>query len=86
MTFNVEGVEIGMEEILIVTTEIERERNRREDKLDVEVKELFFTISAKMESFHQSSSHRGFVLIDHYSSKQENGDISSSMPVSIKTP
>ena len=30
---------------------------------------LFFTISSKMESIHQSSSQKGFVRIDHYSSK-----------------
>ncbi|KAL9985833.1 hypothetical protein ACROYT_G008281 [Oculina patagonica] len=69
MSFKVEGIEIGLEEILIVTTEVEREQKRTEDKLDVEVRVLFFTISAKMENIHQSSSHRGFVLIDHYSSK-----------------
>ena len=46
-----------------------REQKRAEDKLDVELRVLCFTISAKMESIHQISSRRGFVLIDHYSSK-----------------
>ena len=46
-----------------------RKQTRTENKLKVEVKVLFFTISKKMESIQQSSSQKGFVVIDHYSSK-----------------
>ena len=46
-----------------------REQKRTEDKLDVEARVLFFTISAKMERIHHSSCRKGFVLIAHYTSE-----------------
>lgn len=46
-----------------------RDQKRTEEKLDVELGVLFLTISAKMERIHHSSCRKGFVLIDHYSSK-----------------
>ena len=37
--------------------------------MEIKAKVLFMTISSKMESICQSSSQKGFVRIDHYSSK-----------------
>lgn len=46
-----------------------REQTRTENKLEIEARVLFFTISKKMESIQRSSSQTGFVVIHHYSSK-----------------
>lgn len=69
MTFTVESIELGIEEILIVTTEIIRQQVTTEYQLKVEVTVPLFEISTKMTSIHPSSSYDGFVVIDHYSSK-----------------
>lgn len=69
MDLNVEGIELGLEEVLIVTMEYERDDSKTEETLEIKVRVLFFTISSKMENIYQSSSQRGFVRIDHYSSK-----------------
>ncbi|KAL9985827.1 hypothetical protein ACROYT_G008275 [Oculina patagonica] len=68
MNFSVEGIEIGMEDILIVTTEHERNDMRTENTTEIKARVIFFSISAKMKSIHQSSQVQGFVQIDHYSS------------------
>ena len=47
------------------------DNKRTEKSLDVKVRVLFFTISAKMKSLSQNSRVKGFVQIDHYSSKAE---------------
>ena len=46
-----------------------REQKRTEDKLDAEVRVLFFATSTKMERIHHSACRKGSVLIDHYTSK-----------------
>jgi len=66
--FNVQGMEIGMEDILIVTSEYERDDKRTEDTTEFKARVLFFSISGKLESIHKNSKVKGFVRIDHYSS------------------
>jgi len=69
MSFYVDSIEIGMEEILIVSMAHKRDERKIKDNIEVKVQVFFFTISSKMENIQQSSSQRGFVRIDHYSSK-----------------
>ena len=70
-----EGVGVGGQQVHLKATLmvyfnlICREQKRTEDNLDAEVRVLFFTISAKMERIHRSSFRKGFVLIDHYTSR-----------------
>ncbi|XP_073249464.1 uncharacterized protein [Porites lutea] len=61
-----------MEDILIVTSEHEREDKKTEDTVEIKVRVLFFSISAKLEHIHESSEVKGFVRIDHYSSQTGN--------------
>ncbi|KAM7441709.1 hypothetical protein ABFA07_009252 [Porites harrisoni] len=70
--FDVEAMEIGMEDILIVTSEHEREVKKTENTVEFKVRILFFSISAKLEHIHKSSEVKGFVRIDHYSSQTRN--------------
>lgn len=74
MSFYVDSIEIGMEDILIVSLAHERDERKIKENLEVKVQVFFFAISSKMESIQQSSSQRGFVRINHYSSKTGKWD------------
>lgn len=68
VNFNVQGMEIGMEDILIVTSEYERDDKRTEHTTEFKARVLFFSISGKLENIHKNSKVKGIVRIDHYSS------------------
>ena len=49
---------------------LSRDDSKTEERVEVKVKVLFFTISSKVaESINQSSSQKVFIRINHYSSK-----------------
>ncbi len=47
---------------------LNRNDKRTENTIEIKARVLFFSISAKMKSIHQSSQVQGLVRIDHYSS------------------
>ena len=58
--------------LLIYSDFYNRDDKRTEDTVELKARVLFFSISAKMKSIHQSSGVKGFVLIDHYSSATQS--------------
>ena len=46
----------------------DRDDTRTEHEVEVKARILFFSISAKLESIHETSEVKAFVRIDHYSS------------------